>query len=229
MRYYYPKLNAEMPDSHDVMTLTPSEALPPLADHLTECGLSCYLDRSDAQQKLCSWGLDGTCCRRCLWGPCRVTEEKPGICGAGPALAVMANHLRMVAAAAASHGSHAKERLELILAICEGRAEGSSKAGRRFSGWQTYWISPGLTPMVNLDLSLRWPVMWLWLCMRTWARLGRVPCACSRHSLPRSGRRRGGIWASFPPRSWRIPSRPCTIPAWAPTLIGGISLGTSSG
>src|SRR5680860_1789945 len=64
MRYYYPKLNAEMPDSHDVMTLTPSEALPPLADHLTECGLSCYLDRSDAQQKLCSWGLGGSRCRR---------------------------------------------------------------------------------------------------------------------------------------------------------------------
>jgi len=134
MRYYYPKLNAEMPDSHDVMTLTPSEALPPLADHLTECGLSCYLDRSDAQQKLCSWGLDGTCCRRCLWGPCRVTEEKPGICGAGPALAVMANHLRMVAAAAASHGSHAKERLELILAICEGRAEGELQ-GREKVQW----------------------------------------------------------------------------------------------
>src|SRR5660398_324232 len=134
MRYYYPKLNAEMPDSHDVMTLTPSEALPPLDDHLTECGLSCYLDRSDAQQKLCYWGLDGTCCRRCLWGPCRVTEEKPGTCGAAPALALMANHLRMVAAAAASHGSHAKERLELILAICEGRAEGELQ-GREKVQW----------------------------------------------------------------------------------------------
>lgn len=131
MRYYYPKLNAEMPDSADVCALTPSEALPPLADHLAECDLSCYLERSDAQQRLCSWGLDGTCCRRCLWGPCRVTEEKPGICGAGPASVVMANHLRMVAAAAAGHGSHAKERLEQILAVCEGRAHGELRGGEK--------------------------------------------------------------------------------------------------
>ncbi|MHB9148649.1 MAG: anaerobic carbon-monoxide dehydrogenase catalytic subunit [Thermoleophilia bacterium] len=124
MRYRYPKLNAEMPDRADVLALTPSAAVPPLAEHMATCGLSCYLDRSDRQQRLCSWGLDGTCCRRCLWGPCRVSDSAPGICGAGPAQVVMGNHIRMVAAAAAAHGSHARARLETILAITEGREEG---------------------------------------------------------------------------------------------------------
>jgi len=124
VRYPYPKLNTEMPDRADVLRLTPSAALPPLAEHMASLDLPSYLDRSDAQQRLCSWGLDGTCCRRCLWGPCRVTDSNPGICGAGPAQVVMGNHLRMVAAAAAAHGSHARARLETILAITEGREEG---------------------------------------------------------------------------------------------------------
>src|SRR5665648_926194 len=113
-----------MPDRTDVLRLTPSAALPPLAEHMASLDLPSYLDRSDAQQRLCSWGLDGTCCRRCLWGPCRVTDSNPGICGAGPAQVVMGNHLRMVAAAAAAHGSHARARLEAILAITEGREAG---------------------------------------------------------------------------------------------------------
>lgn len=53
-----------------------------------------------------------------------MTDSNPGICGAGPAQVVMGNHLRMVAAAAAAHGSHARARLETILAIAEGREEG---------------------------------------------------------------------------------------------------------
>ncbi len=131
MRYQYPLLNAEMPCRDDVLALAPSQAVPLLAEHLTQCGLTCFLDRSDAQQRLCAYGLDGTCCRRCLWGPCRVSEDKPGICGAGPALVVLSNHLRMVAAAAASHGSHAKARLEALLAVGEGRAPGPIRGVKR--------------------------------------------------------------------------------------------------
>ncbi|MHB0980276.1 MAG: anaerobic carbon-monoxide dehydrogenase catalytic subunit [Thermoleophilia bacterium] len=156
MRYRYPKLNAEMPDRADVLDLTPSAALPPLVEHMASCDLPCYLDRSDAQQRLCSWGLDGTCCRRCLWGPCRVTDSKPGICGAGPAQVVMGNHLRMVAAAAAAHGSHARARLETILAVTEGREEGPLRGMDRVR-----WLAERLgvpqanagAPRPDLDLA----------------------------------------------------------------------------
>lgn len=139
MRYQYPRLNAEMPDRNDVLALSPAAALRPLAEHMSTCGLACYLDRADAQQRLCSWGLDGTCCRRCLWGPCRVTDAKPGVCGAGPAQVVLANHLRMVAAAAAAHGSHAKARLEAILAVTEGRALGPLRGLER-----VWWLAERL-------------------------------------------------------------------------------------
>src|SRR3972149_5018697 len=104
MRYWYERLKAEMPNREDVLRLTPNPAVRELLERLKELGLDSFADRSDAQQSFCRFGRDGRGCRRCLWGPCRVSETKRGICGAGPELVVMANHLRMVAAGCAAHG-----------------------------------------------------------------------------------------------------------------------------
>ena len=130
MRYWYRKLNAEMPDRRDVQRLTPNPAARELFERLETLGLDSY-DRSDAQQPFCAFGLDGTCCRRCLWGPCRVTKNKNGICGAGPEAVVMANHLRMVASGCAAHGGHARHRLDTILAIADGVMPGEIRGEAR--------------------------------------------------------------------------------------------------
>ncbi len=131
MRYWYERLNTEMPSREDVLQKTPNTAARDLLERLRELGLDSFVDRSDAQQPFCRYGLDGTCCRRCLWGPCRVSSQKKGVCGAGPEAVVTGNHLRMVAAGCAAHGQHARQRLETILAICDGVSEGELRGEER--------------------------------------------------------------------------------------------------
>lgn len=131
MRYWYKRLNAEMPNRQDVLEKTPNPAARELLERLEELNLASFVDRSDAQQPFCGFGLDGTCCRRCLWGPCQVSEAKKGVCGAGVEAVVMANHLRMVASGAAAHGQHARQRLEAVLAICDGVMEGELRGEER--------------------------------------------------------------------------------------------------
>jgi carbon-monoxide dehydrogenase catalytic subunit len=136
MRYRYPYLNAEMPDKADVLAVTPNPAAREMIEHLTAEGIETYLDRFAAQQPLCRFGLQGTCCRRCLWGPCRVTPQKRGVCGADVPLVVISNHIRMVAAGCAAHGQHARLRLEAILAMAEGRMAGELQGANR-----VWWLA----------------------------------------------------------------------------------------
>lgn len=131
MPRWYDRLNAEMPNREDVLKKTPNPAARDLLERMKELGLDSFADRADAQQPFCRWGLDGTCCRRCLWGPCRVSEAKRGVCGAGPAEVVMANHMRMVASATAAHGQHARQRLDALLAYGEGTLDGTARGEER--------------------------------------------------------------------------------------------------
>ncbi len=139
MRYKYPYLNAEMPDTADVLAATPNPAAREMMEHLAGQGIEIYLDRFDAQQPLCRFGLEGTCCRRCLWGPCRVTSQKRGVCGADVSLVVISNHVRMVAAGCAAHGQHARLRLEAILAMAGGRMAGELRGAER-----VWWLAERL-------------------------------------------------------------------------------------
>ena len=136
MRYKYHYLNAEMPDTADVLAATPNPAAREMMEYLAEQGIETYLDRFAAQQPLCRFGLQGTCCRRCLWGPCRVTLRKRGVCGADVPLVVISNHVRMVAAGCAAHGQHARLRLEAILAVAEGRMPGELRGAER-----VWWLA----------------------------------------------------------------------------------------
>jgi carbon-monoxide dehydrogenase catalytic subunit len=132
----YAYLNAEMPDRADVLAATPNPAAREMMQHLAAEGVETYLDRFAAQQPLCRFGLQGTCCRRCLWGPCRVTPQKRGVCGADMPLVVIGNHIRMVAAGCAAHGQHARLRLEAILAVAEGRMAGELRGKER-----VWWLA----------------------------------------------------------------------------------------
>jgi carbon-monoxide dehydrogenase catalytic subunit len=95
-------------------------------------GCEVVFDRAE-KMKPCPIGSEGSCCRVCSMGPCRVpapkkkegetAEEKKkraGVCGATAETIAARNFARMVAAGAASHSDHARGVAELFLATAKG-------------------------------------------------------------------------------------------------------------
>ncbi len=123
MKFFYPILNTEMPDKDDIKRLTPNQATKQMLERLEADGIETSFDRYLAQQPQCPFGMRGTCCQRCLWGPCRVGGPKQlkGICGADMNLVVMGNLLRGLAAGCAAHGQHAREVIETAILTAEGK------------------------------------------------------------------------------------------------------------
>jgi anaerobic carbon-monoxide dehydrogenase catalytic subunit len=86
--------------------------------------------------KACPIGAEGSCCKNCAMGPCRVPlaknkEETPeernkrkGVCGATAETIAARNFARMIAAGSAAHGDHGRRVAELFLAVAEGKAPG---------------------------------------------------------------------------------------------------------
>jgi len=78
--------------------------------------------RADAQGKGCAFGIDGTCCRICHMGPCRITPRAPrGVCGADAHTIAARNLLREVAGGAAAHSDHARHLVALLKSVGEGK------------------------------------------------------------------------------------------------------------
>jgi carbon-monoxide dehydrogenase catalytic subunit len=98
-------------------------------------GANTAFDRAETT-KPCPIGLDGSCCKNCAMGPCRVPlpkgkketpEEKKkrrGICGATAETIAARNFIRMVAGGAAAHSDHGRGVAELFLAVAKGEAPG---------------------------------------------------------------------------------------------------------
>jgi carbon-monoxide dehydrogenase catalytic subunit len=95
-------------------------------------GCEVVFDRAE-KMKPCPIGSEGSCCRVCSMGPCRVpapkkkegeaAEEKKkraGVCGATAETIAARNFARMVAAGAAAHSDHARGVAELFLATAKG-------------------------------------------------------------------------------------------------------------
>ncbi len=95
-------------------------------------GCEVVFERAE-KMKPCPIGAEGSCCRICAMGPCRVpapkkkegetAEEKrkrAGVCGATAETIAARNFARMVAAGAASHSDHARGVAELFLATAKG-------------------------------------------------------------------------------------------------------------
>ncbi len=92
-------------------------------------------DRAGAM-KPCPIGSDGSCCKNCAMGPCRVPlpkakketpEEKQkrrGVCGATAETIAARNFIRMIAGGAAAHSDHGRLVSELFLAVAKGEAPG---------------------------------------------------------------------------------------------------------
>ena len=77
--------------------------------------------RADAQDKGCTFGVDGVCCRICHLGPCRLTAQSPlGVCGANADTIAARNLFREVAGGAAAHSDHGRSLVLLLKAVAEG-------------------------------------------------------------------------------------------------------------
>jgi anaerobic carbon-monoxide dehydrogenase catalytic subunit len=95
-------------------------------------GCETIFDRADTM-KPCPIGAEGSCCKNCAMGPCRVPapkkkgEEKAkrmGLCGATAETISARNFARMVAAGTASHSDHARGVAEVFLAAAKGEVPG---------------------------------------------------------------------------------------------------------
>jgi anaerobic carbon-monoxide dehydrogenase catalytic subunit len=115
------KTKRAFPSKADVLARTPDPAVRDLLRHMELVGIETPFDRFDAQKPHCGFGLDGTCCKNCHMGPCRITPKSPrGVCGADAHVIVARNILRWTAAGVASHGARGRE----VMLALKGAAEG---------------------------------------------------------------------------------------------------------
>ncbi|MFB3887474.1 MAG: anaerobic carbon-monoxide dehydrogenase catalytic subunit [Thermodesulfobacteriota bacterium] len=98
-------------------------------------GCETIFDRADTM-KPCPIGAEGSCCRQCAMGPCRVPAprkrgetvaekiRRTGLCGATAETISARNFARMVAAGTSAHSDHARGVTEVFLAAAKGQVPG---------------------------------------------------------------------------------------------------------
>jgi carbon-monoxide dehydrogenase catalytic subunit len=89
-------------------------------------------DRHDSQGKRCPFGEQGTCCRICEMGPCRISKKNPrGVCGADAATVASRHLIRQVAAGVAAHSDHGHDVVKTLLMTARGESQGYEIKGER--------------------------------------------------------------------------------------------------
>ncbi|MFZ2071727.1 MAG: anaerobic carbon-monoxide dehydrogenase catalytic subunit [Halobacteriota archaeon] len=98
-------------------------------------GIDTIFDRAE-KMKPCPIGAEGSCCRNCAMGPCRIpapkktqegaekTKSRIGLCGATAETISARNFARMIAAGAAAHADHGRGVAEVFLAAARGEFSG---------------------------------------------------------------------------------------------------------
>jgi anaerobic carbon-monoxide dehydrogenase catalytic subunit len=91
-----------------------------------EENISTAFDRAE-KMKPCPIGADGSCCKNCAMGPCRVptsrgsAEKSTGVCGATAETISARNFCRMIAAGSAAHSDHGRRVVEAFKLMAEGK------------------------------------------------------------------------------------------------------------
>ena len=81
-----------------------------LLENGAKVGADAWQFRVKNQTPHCKFGEQGTCCRICTMGPCRITPKAPrGICGCDVHGIVGRNFLRFTAGGSATHSDHGRE------------------------------------------------------------------------------------------------------------------------
>ncbi|MBU0697902.1 MAG: anaerobic carbon-monoxide dehydrogenase catalytic subunit [Proteobacteria bacterium] len=90
-----------------------------------ELGIETVFDRA-VTMKPCNIGMQGTCCKNCAMGPCRLPlpkvgiegeDTRKGLCGATANTIAARNFARMVAAGASAHSDHGRCVAEVFLSV----------------------------------------------------------------------------------------------------------------
>jgi carbon-monoxide dehydrogenase catalytic subunit len=110
--------------------LTVCDASQTMIDQARKQNISTVFDRAETM-KPCPIGAEGSCCKNCAMGPCRVPPSKKegepakvGLCGATAETIAARNFARMVAAGAASHSDHGRGVAEVFLLAAQGKIPG---------------------------------------------------------------------------------------------------------
>jgi len=109
----------------DASAVTIDPATQEMIVRAQELGIDTVFDRA-ANMKPCNIGDQGTCCKICAMGPCRLPMPKAGIegedtrkglCGATANTIAARNFARMVAAGTAAHSDHGRSVAEVFLSV----------------------------------------------------------------------------------------------------------------
>lgn len=91
--------------------------------HAQKLGIETIFDRAE-NMKPCNIGVQGTCCKNCSMGPCRLPlpkngiegeDTRKGLCGATANTIAARNFIRMIAGGAAAHSDHGRCVAEVFL------------------------------------------------------------------------------------------------------------------
>jgi len=115
----------------DPAQATIDEATQLMLERAHELDIDTVFDRAE-NMKPCNIGTQGTCCKNCGMGPCRLPlpksgiegdDERKGLCGATPNTIAARNFLRMIASGAAAHSDHGRCVAEVFLAAAKKQTE----------------------------------------------------------------------------------------------------------
>jgi carbon-monoxide dehydrogenase catalytic subunit len=96
-----------------------------------ELGIDTVFDRA-VTMRPCNIGMQGTCCKNCAMGPCRLPLPKAGIegedtrkglCGATANTIAARNFIRMIAGGASAHSDHGRSVAEVFLSVARKETE----------------------------------------------------------------------------------------------------------
>jgi carbon-monoxide dehydrogenase catalytic subunit len=111
-------------------SLTACSSTQKMIDRGRELEVDTVFDRAESM-KPCPIGADGSCCKNCSMGPCRVPlpkkegePQKVNVCGATAETIAARNFIRMVAGGAAAHSDHGRGVAEVFLAAARGEVPG---------------------------------------------------------------------------------------------------------
>lgn len=111
-------------ETSKVFTIDPAGQA--MLDRAAREGYETMFSRAEAM-KACPMG-DGSCCKLCAMGPCRLVgsnrEEKTGVCGATMSTIAARNVARMVAGGTSAHSDHGRDLALTLLAVAKGETKG---------------------------------------------------------------------------------------------------------
>jgi anaerobic carbon-monoxide dehydrogenase catalytic subunit len=122
------KKKAELPRPEDLALDLASQEM---IVRSRELEVETIFDRAHSM-KPCNIGAQGTCCKNCAQGPCRLPlpkggiqgkDTRKGLCGATPETIAARNFARMVAGGAAAHSDHGRGVAETFLAAARKETE----------------------------------------------------------------------------------------------------------